>query len=81
MEQKIKSISEAYSMQPACISVSNKDKVYAKEYNYLHILEIKLETLQVGTNTQADFYVGYDFNGNKSFQYLANSVNVHYYYE
>ena len=65
--ETIESISEAFSMQPATLSI-NEDC----------IKEIKEEVIQVGENERISFYVGYDFEGKKKFQYLVKSVNVHF---
>ena len=39
------------------------------------IEKIELEVMDENTN----IYVGYNFDGEKKFQYLANAVNVHYF--
>lgn len=84
MNPKIKSISEAYSMQPNNLEVSTQERY--DEYKNLEarksfVKEIKMETVIVGANGFQDpvvIYVGYGFEGQKLFQYLANSVNVHF---
>lgn len=68
---KIKSISEAFSMQPITLSVADKPGSLYPENS---IKEIKLEVLDEKTNV----YVGYNFDGKKLFEYLSKSVNVHY---
>ena len=68
---KIISISEAFSMQPISLSVVDKPSSYDPENS---IKEIKLEVMDETTSV----YVGYNFEGKKKFQYLANAVNVHY---
>ena len=70
--QKIKSISEAFSMQPITLRVTGKPTPFDSENS---IKEIKLEMMDEVTSV----YVGYNFEGEKKFQYLANSVNVHYF--
>ncbi len=73
-KQKIKSITEAFSMQPESFGIMTKENMehfYDKE-NALK--EIKEEVLDKDTNV----YVGCNFKGKKLFQYLVNSVNVHY---
>jgi hypothetical protein len=85
MKQKIKSITEAFSMQPNVRGVTYEYNT-PKEPKYFHnfIKEIRLERTEMvsfGVMQQYDVYRGYDYNGNKSFEYLANSVNVDYYYE
>ena len=78
MEQKIKLITEAFSMQPRFFCVTT-GKINP-DSNGDYIKEIKLERLQKSFDGPDDYYVGYDFNGNVAFEYLANSVNVEYYY-
>lgn len=70
--QKVKSISEAFSMQPITLNVSDKPTSFDPENS---IKEIKLEVIDETTSV----YVGYNFEGKKKFQYLANAVNVHYF--
>ena len=79
----IQSISEAYSMQPATLSVSTQEKYdKAKEKNISYANElckkIILETIQISTDKQVSFYVGYNFEDEKIFSYLMDAVNVHY---
>jgi hypothetical protein len=86
--EKIKSITEAFSMQPCSFSICltpEKQMRNNKEFIHEHkgcIKEIKLERLQVGTKcgdpVEELYYVGYGFNGEKMFKYIYNSVNVHY---
>ena len=68
---KIKSISEAFSMQPITLRVVDKPTSFDPENS---IKEIKLEVMDETTNV----YVGYNFDGKKLFEYIAKSVNVHY---
>jgi hypothetical protein len=70
--ETIKSISEAFSMQPIPLSVVDNPNSFNPENS---IKEIKLEVMDETTNV----YVGYNFEGKKLFQYLAKSVNVHYF--
>ena len=72
MKNIIKSISEAFSMQPITISVYNEIRSFDPENS---IKEIKLEVMDSSTN----IYVGYNFNGEKKFEYIATAVNVHYF--
>lgn len=80
----IKSITEAFSMQPCSLSICctpEKQMKNNKEFIHNHngcIKEILCETRQVDSDKQCNFYVGYDFEGNKVFEYLQSSVNVHY---
>lgn len=74
---KIQSITEAFSMQPATQFVLENSKNYYKPE--LTCKEIKLEHIQgVYDEVPTDYYVGYNFEGQKIFQYLSKSVNVHY---
>lgn len=74
---KIKSITEAFSMQPATLSTMKSNENYYDKPQACK--EIKLEHLSgVYDEVPTDYYVGYNFEGQKLFQYLAKSVNVHY---
>ena len=72
--QKVKSISEAFSMQPITLQVVSEKK-RSKFDPSQDIEKIELEVMDENTNV----YVGYNFDGEKKFQYLANAVNVHYF--
>lgn len=72
--QKIKSISEAFSMQPITIQVVSENQ-RSKFDPSQDIEKIELEVMNENTN----IYVGYNFEGEKKFKYLANAVNVHYF--
>ena len=74
MEEGIKSITEAYSMQPETFSVVGKP---SNAYPEKSIKEIK-EMQKNWNDEQIRVYIGYNFEGKKLFEYLANSVNVHY---
>lgn len=82
--EKIKSITEAYSQQPCSLQVETQAKYdgYKNlEFRETFCKEIKLEQVIIGdpsTGTVVMAYVGYGFKGQKLFQYLADSVNVHY---
>lgn len=69
---RIKSISEAFSIQPVTLRVVEEPTLYDPKNS---IEEIRLEVMDETTN----IYVGYNFDGNKIFQYIANAVNVHYF--
>ncbi len=80
--EKIISISEAFSMQPKFIKVSKEN-----DWEFINdkpnaVREIKFERIQIGTRcgdpVEELYYVGYNFEGKKIFQYIANTVNVHY---
>ena len=65
---KIKSISEAYSMQPVSLSLC--------ECNHTHI-DICIEKIEI--ENQGEFYIGFNFKGQNIFKYRSDSVNVHYF--
>lgn len=67
----VQSITEAYSVHPVTLKVVDTPSTYAPEKS---IKNIELEILDNGL----EVYVGYNFEGEPLFQYLANSVNVHY---
>lgn len=80
MSQKIESIVEAFSMQPAVFRIT-------KELSQFHEPETTLKNIEreetvvgfdSGNPIQITCYIGYNHNGNKMFQYMANTVNVHY---
>ena len=81
MSEIIKSITEAYSCQPKHFELVREEDLHYWIRGEA-VKEIKLESLVVGDNPStafADmFYVGYNHDGKKIFQYLANSVNVQY---
>lgn len=65
-------ITEAFSMQPISIRVGQHvDNGDIKSRRI--VTKILLESIN-----QAYYYVGYDVDGNKLFQYLKKSVNVHF---
>lgn len=75
--KKVKYISEAFSMQPEVLIVLTEEQ-YESYYNKPRACkEIKLEQIQgIHEEVPTAYYVGYNFEGNKIFQYLAKSVNV-----
>jgi len=77
---KIKSIMEAFSMQPQWYVVEEKLTQFSKPE--LTIKNIEKEETVVGFDSgnpiQITCYIGYNHNGNKMFQYMANTVNVNY---
>jgi hypothetical protein len=75
MEDKIKSISEAYSAQPLTLIVDKEPRPFDPENSIKEIKEIRLEDLAY---ENVCVYVGYNFEGKKIFQYHMMSVNVHY---
>lgn len=80
--QKIKSIKEAFSMQPVEFSVTSqtaydnlfKNRPDKDEY----IKEIKLISIKTHPDDIMWMYAGFNFNGKKLFQYHEKSVNVHF---
>jgi len=78
---KIRSIVEAFSMQPQVLQVYEGAKEsYWKPDEA--IKEIRLEYLSYSNDEVPEpYYSGFNFDGKKLFQYLAKSVNVHYFYE
>jgi hypothetical protein len=74
---KIRSIVEAFSMQPQILQISeSKDNFWKPDEA---IKGIRLEYLSYSNDEVPEpYYVGYNFDGKKLFQYLAKSVNVHY---
>lgn len=74
----IQSITEAFSMQPQSLRVFSQQEYetfYSKE---TATKEIKKDVVRID-GEPTEVYVGYNFEGKKIFQYLAKSVNVHYF--
>lgn len=74
---KVKSITEAFSMQPCTLRVGD----YYNETEGVRIASIDLEVINIPVNGDPydyKYYVGRDKNGNKLFQYKAEAVNVHF---
>jgi hypothetical protein len=75
--EKIKQITEAFSMQPKVFYVTDEPQGYTGE-----VKEIKLEKIilgdENGNSIEDVYYVGYDFNDKKIFQFLAKTVNVEF---
>jgi hypothetical protein len=85
MEQKIKSITEAFSMQPNSFSVCNIPESFKHEHDIDCIVEILLEKKVIDdggkySNTY-HVYRGFNKNGKMLFEYFANTVNVTYFIE
>ena len=79
MEQKIKTIVEAFSIQPESFSVADERHFEHKTNSRdLLVKEIKHEMVHVGPDIFS-MYVGYNFEGKKLFQYHTKSVNLHYF--
>lgn len=77
MEQKVKSISEAFSMQPITLTIVEESK-RSKFDPENDIKEIKLEGKQISSDELISVYKGYNFDGKILFEYVAKTVNVHY---
>ncbi len=72
MSLKIKSITEAYSMQPETLSIRTereKKRFNPTSKDCEYIQKEGIDTI---------YYIGYNFEHKMLFKYLANSVNVHY---
>ena len=76
---KIKSVTEAFSMQPNTWTVSKSKGIPLCCSINRDIVEIKLE--RIGPDEFYDYlYIAYDFGGNKLFQWQPKAVNVEFYY-
>ena len=73
MRNKVKSISEAFAMQPNYFAIKDIERG-SKIHTENDIEKIELEMMNETTNV----YVGYNFEGKKMFEYIASAVNVHY---
>jgi hypothetical protein len=74
---KIRSIVEAFSMQPEAFHIVESNEGFWKPDEA--IKEIILEYLSYSNDEIPEpYYSGFNFEGKKLFQYLAKSVNVHY---
>lgn len=78
MEQKIKSISEAFSTQPRVLQVTAKHERFKFDPEN-DVKEIKQEGKQVNTDKIISVYRGYNYDGKMLFEYVMESVNVHYF--
>lgn len=67
MEQRIKRISEAYSIQP-----------YAKQVDFGEIYDFESKGIYE-IKREREFYIGYDIDGNKLFAWRADAVNIEYF--
>lgn len=74
--QEIYSITEAYSMQPTEIAVGDKVRNYHTQTEAV-IKRIVQEDVYI-TGDPFDYYVGYDEEGNRLFEYRKGTVNVKY---
>ncbi len=74
MTEVVKSITEAFSMQPVTITIHGDNQRRSASNPESDIKEIRHEKRYDGIG----FYYGYNFDGKILFKYLALSVNVHY---
>ena len=65
---RIKSITEAFSMQPITHTAGTKG-----------LDKIVIESILVELGGPENYYVGYDSDGNKVFMYVTRSVNVDFF--
>jgi hypothetical protein len=75
MNKKIKSITEAFSMQPRTMTVESPNPFT------ISCIDIRLESKDIRVNGELGeyhVYRGYDENGKVMFEFLANAVNVFY---
>jgi hypothetical protein len=83
---RIKSISEAYSMQPISFVLTTQETHDAnKAWNdgKQDVKKIELEPVNIGHPFNSEMfmaYIGYGFDNQKLFTYKADSVNVQYEY-
>ena len=76
-ELKIKSIIEAFSMQPEILQISESKESFWKPNEA--IKEIRLEYISYSNDEVPEpYYSDFNFDGKKLFKYLAKSVNVNY---
>jgi hypothetical protein len=82
MKEKIYSISESFSMQPASFYVNGTISNVVDGVIVKNIIDrIEFEIIQFpteGENCKLQYCVGYNKEGNKLFQYRADSVNIHF---
>lgn len=72
MKEEVDSITEAFSMQPVCYMVGGY-------VSHTKIACIILEAINIPINGEPytyQYYIGYDENGNKLFQFKQETVNV-----
>ena len=77
MKTKIKSISEAFSMQPVTLEIN--PNCLPENLRDGQVTEIREEIRITDVGDHILYYIGYDKNGEMIFKYLANSCNVHYF--
>lgn len=77
---RIKGITEAFSMQPAFLRVG--DTIRLEDGTQTKVDRIEMERIELfidSSVSHSDYYVGYDAEGRKLFQYRADTVNVYYF--
>ena len=77
----VMAISEAFSMQPNHLSVCTDYEHYYDKPRACMIIVKEIQTIgtRCGDPVEEIYYVGYNFDGQKIFQYIANAVNVTYF--
>ena len=82
METKIKSIIEAFSIQPRTLSVCKREYESNKPHAHKPDCIKEIKKIQMCKFEPNEFiYVGYNFKGSKLFEYQSKSVNVEYFTE
>ena len=76
--ERIKSISEAFSMQPITIEVLSENQLSIPDSSQ-DIKIIQSESIVLDSGEIIEVYSCYNFEGEKKCQYLKKSVNVHYF--
>lgn len=74
---KIKSITEAYSLQPFHHEIVPDPLRHSFPSPGDCLMDIKCEKINIDGDS-ISYYCGYSWNGNLLFQYRANSVNIQY---
>jgi hypothetical protein len=76
---KIQSITEAFSMQPtSLVVVSEPNNTIQKTFCIKRIEKAEVLIMVNGEYKAHGIYWGFNWNEECIFQYLENSVNVHY---
>jgi len=78
MKQKIKTVTEAYNMQP-CSQYIGSSVRNAKNEVIGKIGEIKIETKQVESDRAVDMVCGYTEKGDLAFEWIRSAVNIEYF--
>ncbi len=79
MENKIYSISEAFSMQPRYFCIGDCHFIGADRETKTLVDRIEHVLIQTGDDQRTEYYVGYDKDNYKLFKYRADTMNVQYY--